>query len=102
MIGGATPLTVHLKFNKNRNMDAETRKRVTAPDPHGMSGGAMFGIMMADSTIKGDPKPLLIGISTDVPSPTEMYGTAIKAAMAIIRDDYAVGLPDRRTRHAAR
>jgi hypothetical protein len=88
-----TPLEVRVKFNKQRNRNATTRKRVTAPDPHGMSGGGMFGIMMNDDTIAGKPTPLLIGISTTIPNPTEVYGTNIRAAMAIIRDDYDISLP---------
>jgi hypothetical protein len=87
-----TPLELCVKFNKKRNIDATSRKRVTAPDPHGMSGGGMFGIMMSDATIEGKPKPLLIGLSTTVPNPTEVYGTNIRAAMAIVRDDFGVPL----------
>ena len=90
-----TPQEVRVKFTKKRNIDATSRKRVTAPDPHGMSGGGMFGIMMTDATVKGKPKPLLIGISTTVPNATEVYGTNIRIAMAIIRDDYGVHLSQR-------
>jgi hypothetical protein len=87
-----TPLEVRVKFNKQRNRDAKTRNRVTAPDPHGMSGGGMFGIMINDATLTGVPKPFLIGISTTIPNPTEVYGTNISVAMAIIRDDFGVRL----------
>lgn len=87
-----TPLKVRVKFNKKRNIDATSHKRVTAPDPHGMSGGGMFGIMMNDAAIEGKPKPLLIGISTTALDATEVYGTNIGAAIAIIRDDFDVRL----------
>ncbi len=88
-----TPLKVRVKFNKKHNIGSESRKRVMAPDPNGMSGGAMFGVMINEETITGNPKPLLIGISTDNPDATEVFGTNIRVALAIIRDDYEVALP---------
>jgi hypothetical protein len=42
-----TETRVRLSFNQKRNIDAKSRHRVKAPDPHGMSGGAMFGATRA-------------------------------------------------------
>ncbi len=98
-IGGTvieiTPARVRVSFSKERNIDARTRQRVTAPDPHGMSGGAMFGVAVDSDTIKGAPQPKLIGISTDRPSPKEVFGSTIAIAMAIISDRWQVPLPAR-------
>lgn len=90
-----TPARVRVSFNRKRNIDAETRQRVTAPDPHGMSGGAMFGVPMNTATIGGKPQPKLIGVSTDNPDPNEVFGTNIAVVMAAIRDAYNVALPPR-------
>lgn len=97
--GSVTNITstrVNMAFDRNKNIDATTGMRVKAPDPHGMSGGAMFGARMNDHTIRGDPKPLLIGISTDWPEEAkEVFGTNIAVVMAIIRDAWKIALPAR-------
>jgi hypothetical protein len=90
-----TPARVRVSFNRKRNIDAKTRQRVTAPDPHGMSGGAMFGVPMNAATLGGKPQPKLIGVSTDCPDPNEVFGTNISVVMAVIRDAYNIALPVR-------
>jgi hypothetical protein len=49
-----TPARVRVSFNRKRNIDAETRQLVTAPDPRGMSGGAMFGVPISAATVGGN------------------------------------------------
>ena len=90
-----TPARVRVFFNRKRNIDADTRQRVTAPDPHGMSGGAMFGVPMNAATLGGSPQPKLIGISTDCPDSNEVFGTNVAIVMAVIRDAYNIALPGR-------
>ena len=90
-----TPARVRVSFNRKRNIDSETRRRVTAPDPHGMSGGAMFGVQVNAATIAGKPQPKLIGLSTDCPDPNEVFGANFAVVMAVIRDAYNVVLPIR-------
>jgi len=91
-----TPTRVHMTFDRKRNIDATTGQRVKAPDPHGMSGGAMFGVRVNDQTIRGQPYPLLIGIATDWPEESkEVFGTSIAIVMAIIRDVWQTVLPAR-------
>ncbi len=87
---------VHVIFDQNRNIDANTGQRVNAPDPHGMSGGAMFGVQMNGEIIQGRPNPLLIGISTYWDSKSkEVFGTNFAIVMAIIRDAYNITLSKR-------
>lgn len=91
-----TPARIHMSFDRKRNIDAATAQRVKAPDPHGMSGGAMFGVRVNDETIRGKPCPLLIGIATDWPEESkEVFGTNIAVVMAIIRDVWHTALPPR-------
>lgn len=90
-----TPARVRVSFNRKRNIDAGTRQRVTAPDPHGMSSGAMFGVPMNAATLGGNPQPKLIGLSTDCPNPNEVFGTNIAVVMAIVRDAWQTVLPPR-------
>jgi len=90
-----TSARVRVSFDRKRNLDAKTRQRVTAPDPHGMSGGAMFGAAMDNNTIEGKPRPRLIGLSTDKPSNAEVFGSTIAIVLAIIRDGWHVTLPSR-------
>lgn len=90
-----TTAKVHVSFNQKKNIDTHSRKRVTAPDPHGMSGGAMFGGTVNSATIRGNPRPKLIGISTDCPNANEVFGTNISIVMAIIRDGWNGTLPAR-------
>ncbi len=92
----ATETRVRLNFNRKRNLDAKSKQLVKAPDPHGMSGGAMFGVPSNSDTVEGNPQPHLIGISTDWPKEKlEVYGTSISIVLAIIRDAYAIDLPER-------
>ena len=87
---------VRVSFKRKRNLDAKTRKRVQAPDPHGMSGGAIFGTPMNDATIKGKPNPKLIGIMTDCPpSSNEIFGPSTAIVMAIVRDAWGKAIPVR-------
>jgi hypothetical protein len=94
MLAKVTPTRVHVDFNKKRNIDTESRKRVSAPDPHGMSGGAILGVPVNARTIEGQPRPKLIGIMTDCPDgKNEIYGPSMAIVMAIIRDAYKTDLP---------
>lgn len=90
-----TSTRVRVKFNRNQNIDSDTRLRVTAPDPHGMSGGAMFGTSMDEKAIEGAPRPKLVGLSTDNPPDFEVFGSTIAIVLAIIRDGWGVVLPRR-------
>ncbi|MGJ3258012.1 MAG: S1 family peptidase [Rhodospirillales bacterium] len=90
-----TTARVRVSFNRKRNIDSETRARVTAPDPHGMSGGAMFGVPMDKETTEGTPHPRLVGLATDNPPNPEVFGPTIAIALAIIRDGWQVTLPTR-------
>lgn len=53
---------LQLPFRKSKNVDALTEAIVSAPDPYGMSGGAMFGVEVNDDTIRGRAHPKLMGI----------------------------------------
>jgi hypothetical protein len=76
---------VRVAFNRKRNIDATTRKRVTAPEPYGMSGGAMFGTPMDAATIKGSPNTQLIAINTEWASAAnQIFGPSI--AIAVVRE----------------
>jgi hypothetical protein len=90
-----TPAKIRISFSRKQNIDTKSRKRVTAPDPHGMSGGAMFGATINHETIEGTPRPKLIGISTDCPNANEVFGTNIGIVMGIIRDGWNGMLPAR-------
>jgi len=90
-----TPTRVHVSFNTKKNINTETRQRVTAADPYGMSGGAMFGAVLDADTIAGNPIPKLIGISTDKLGNDEVFGTTISIVLAIIRDGWQMPLPER-------
>jgi hypothetical protein len=85
-----TSAKIRVKFNRKKNVDAKTRKRVMAPEPHGMSGGAMFGMSINSAAVEGKPQPKLIGISTDVPNPNEVFGTNIAIVLSVIRDGWHV------------
>lgn len=94
MIIEVTSAKVRVSFDRKRNIDSVTRKPVTSPDPHGMSGGAIFGIAMNASTIKGAPRPKLIGISSHwLESSKEIFGPSIAVAIAIIREAWQIGIP---------
>jgi hypothetical protein len=86
---------IRVAFDQKRNIDAKTRQLVQAPDPHGMSGGAMFGVPMNAATLIGNPAPKLVGITTAKPDSKEVFGTNIAIALAIIRDSWSTVLPER-------
>lgn len=91
-----TPTKVRVSFKKKQNIDAVSRKRVTSPNPHGMSGGAMFGVPVNAATIAGRPHPRLVGITTDWPlSLNDVFGPSVAIVMAIIRDAWQIDLPIR-------
>lgn len=93
---GITPTKVRVRFNRKRNIDRKTRKRVKAPEPHGMSGGAMFGATINAETVSGKANPKLIGISTDwLGASNEIFGTGIEIVLAILRDGHQISLPGR-------
>lgn len=81
---------VRLTFRKKGNIDSDLRNRVTAPNPYGMSGGAIFGAV--GSLV--EPRAKLIGISTTRESSIEVSGTNIAIVLAIIRNGYNVALPN--------
>jgi hypothetical protein len=99
---------LHVRFRKCKNVDALTGGIVSAPDPYGMSGGAMFGTEINDDAIRGHPHPHLIGILIEWHELHEkMVATPLWIVLAVIRDAYGITLPDRlaqpliRTRSAA-
>lgn len=92
----ATLAKVRVKFNRNKNIDAKTRLRVKAPEPQGMSGGAIFGTGVNNATIDGKPAPKLVGILTDCPDLSkEIFGPSAAILLASVRDAYSVTLPPR-------
>lgn len=94
MVKEATLVKIRVSFNIKRNIDAKTRERVRAPDPHGMSGGAMFGATVNSAVIEGKPIPKLIGIMTDwLDSANEIFGPSMAIPLAIVREAWAVKLP---------
>jgi hypothetical protein len=90
-----TPTRVRVAFNRKRNIDARSRRRVSAPQLPGMSGGPMFGVPMDKGAIHGTPRAWLIGVATDQPGATAVFGTSIAFAMAIVRDAWQTDLPTR-------
>lgn len=96
MIIDFTPERVRVSFNRKRNIDVKTRLRVTAPYPHCMSGGAIFGAAVNAGTLEGKPVPKLIGIMSDWPeAEKEIFGAGMAIAMAIVRDAWRITLPPR-------
>lgn len=84
---------LHLGFRKRKNVDALTGGIVSAPDPYGMSGGAMFGTQIEEDAIRGNPHPKLGGILIEWHEPEEkIVATALSILLAIIRDAYGVAL----------
>jgi hypothetical protein len=85
---------VRVSFNRKRNINAKNRKREYAPDPHGMSGGAIFGVQVNIATIKGAPKPKLIGVMTDhPPRSNEIFGPSTAIIMSIIQEAWDIEIP---------
>jgi hypothetical protein len=95
MIVDVSPTKVRLSFEKKHSILTGTRELAVAPDPHGMSGGAIFGVPIDGRAVQGEFKPKLIGILTDWPNEREVFGANIAIVMAIIRDGYKVALPPR-------
>jgi hypothetical protein len=92
----ATIAKVRVAFSIKRNIDAKTRMTVRAPDPHGMSGGAMFGVAVNAATLEGKPAPKLIGIMTDWhATENEIFGASIAIALAIVKEAWGIDLPPR-------
>ena len=68
---------------------------MTVPDPHGMSGGAMFASKGKADNAYGSDGPKLAGISTTwLEDQNEVVGTKIAIMLAIIRDTYGVAIPE--------
>src|SRR5579875_3000151 len=87
---------LHLGFRKRKNVDALTGGIVSAPDPYGMSGGAMFGTQINDDTIKGHLHPKLVGILIEWHETEEkIVATPLPMVLAVIRDAFRITLPDR-------
>ena len=87
---------VQVPFLKNGNIDALTDAIVSAPDPYGLSGGPMFGVEINEDTIRGHARPRLIGILIEWHEAQEkIFATPLSAVLAVIRDAYAIQLPDR-------
>jgi hypothetical protein len=94
MVIESTLEKVRVSFNRKRNINAKTREHVHAPDPHGMSGGAIFGARVNAATIEGRPKPKLVGIMTDYPAQsTEIFGPSMAIVMAIIEAVWPTAMP---------
>jgi hypothetical protein len=92
MVIESTLEKVRVSFNEKRNIDAKTRVR--APDPHGMSGGAMFGARVNAATIEGRPNPKLVGIMTDYPPQSnEIFGPSMAIVMAIAKAVWGTAIP---------
>lgn len=92
----STLTKVRVSFKRKRMIDAKTRLPICAPEPHGMSGGAMFGVKINDAAIKGRPDLKLVGMMTDWPARgTEIFGPSMAIVMVIIRDVYNVPIPAR-------
>lgn len=87
-------------FHLTRHRDGKSGLKVTAPDPHGMSGGAMFASKVRAANCDGNRDTKLAGISTtwleERHSPgwrNEVVGTKTAIPLAIIRD-YVVSTSD--------
>jgi hypothetical protein len=81
-------------FLRKRNRDGRSGLKVTAPDPHGMSGGGMFASKVTANANESE-QPKLAAISTTWHErQNEVIGTKIAIALAIIRDAYGVAVPE--------
>ena len=82
-------------FLRKRHRDGETGLKVTAPEPYGMSGGAMFASKVKAGNAGGKHEPKLAGISTTwLEGENEVIGTKITVVLAIIRDACGVAIPE--------
>jgi hypothetical protein len=96
MIIAITHTRVRVAFDRKLNIEHKTRQKVTSPDPHGMSGGAIFGVLINAALLQGKSNPLLIGITTDLPTGRkEVFGPNIAIVVAVIRDAYHISIPPR-------
>ena len=84
---------IRLAFERRHSVTTGSHEVLTAPHPHGMSGGGIFGVPVDLTALTHGFKPKLIGISTDWPKEGEVFGTNIALVMAMIRDNYNVALP---------
>jgi hypothetical protein len=83
-------------------IDARTRQRIFAPYPHGMSGGAMFGVKVNDATSRERPNLKLIGIMTNwSQNKNEIFGPSMAIIVAIIQEVWSVPIPARLLAHGA-
>lgn len=90
-----TDATLHGSFLRTRHRDGKSGLKVTAPDPHGMSGGAMFASKVKAGDAYGSDGPKLAGICTTwLEQQNEVVGTKIAIVLAIIRDTYGVAIPE--------
>jgi len=90
-----TEYTVRIPFNKNKVISSDTGAQETAPNLRGMSGGPMFGVPMGDNAIRGNPIVKLVGINICWHESTEILGSNIAIAMAMIRDQKLASISDR-------
>ena len=81
-------------YFRTRQRDGVSGLKVTGPDLHGMSGGAMF-VSKVTATNTDGSCPKLAGISTTwLEDRNEVIGTKIAVVLAIIRDAYAVDISE--------
>lgn len=83
---------IRVFFNRRKKNDVGTGNSVTAPEPYGMSGGAIFGMRLVGGE---NPEPKLIGIAVmhDIKK-AQIIGTNIGLIMEIIRNGWISTLPD--------
>jgi len=82
-------------FFRKRFRDGRSGLKVTAPDPHGMSGGGMFASKVKAGNADKGHEPKLAAISTTWHEHrNEVVGTKIAVALVIIRDAYGVVIPE--------
>jgi hypothetical protein len=87
--------TLRGSFLRTRQRDGASGLKVTAPEPYGMSGGAMFASKVKAGNADGNHEPKLAGISTTwLEDENEVIGTKIAIVLAIIRDAYGVPIPE--------
>lgn len=87
--------TLRGAFRRKRHRDGKSLLKVTAPDPHGMSGGAMFASNVASGNAGENYGTKLAGLSTTwLEDQNEVAGTKIAVVLAMIRDAYGVAIPD--------
>ncbi|WP_141686833.1 trypsin-like peptidase domain-containing protein [Bradyrhizobium sp. LMTR 3] len=76
---------IFIKFDKRKNVTAGTRQQVTAPDPYGMSGGAIFAVPVSVVSIVPGGNVRLAGIGTHWRHGQKAFqGTAIEKVLQVI------------------